>query len=51
MSKDYPDFVHHIGMGYQDGRKNIPWCGAETFGPGEPFFQDPTHAALNGHHN
>ena len=41
-----PDYVHCVGMGYEDGRKIESWCG----GSDRPFFVDPTHAALNGKH-
>lgn len=46
MEKQYPDFVHHVGKGYQDGRENMPWCGSSE----KPFFLDASHAALNGDH-
>lgn len=38
------EFVRCVGHGYQDGRKNKPWCG----GSDRPFFIDATHASLNG---
>lgn len=27
MSKEYPEWVHHVGLGYQDGRKkcSVVW--------------------------
>ncbi|WP_270831394.1 hypothetical protein [Aeromonas sp. QDB03] len=46
MEKEYPEWVHHVGMGYQDGRRNKAWCGSND----RPFFIDPGHAALNGLH-
>ena len=46
MSKEYPEWVHHVGLGYQDGRKNVSWCGSTD----RPFFVDAGHAALNGLH-
>lgn len=46
MGNEYPEWVHHVGLGYQDGRKNTAWCGSTD----RPFFQDATHAALNGRH-
>ena len=48
MSKyeERPDWVHCVGLGYQDGRENESWCG----GSDKPFFVDAGHAALNGKH-
>ncbi|MEG2891279.1 MAG: hypothetical protein RR874_20120 [Aeromonas sp.] len=40
----YPEWVRHVGLGYQDGSKNVAWCGTTE----RPFFQDASHAALNG---
>ena len=39
-------WVHCVGLGYQDGRKNESWCG----GSDNPFFVDAGHAVLNGKH-
>lgn len=44
--REYPDYVHHVGFGYQDGRVSKAWCGSSE----RPFFVDACHAALNGHH-
>ncbi|CAM0102688.1 hypothetical protein VPH159E362A_0022 [Vibrio phage 159E36-2a] len=38
------EFVRCIGHGYQDGRKNVSWCG----GSDRPFFINARHASLNG---
>lgn len=48
MSKyeERPEWVHCVGLGYQDGRKNESWCG----GSDRPYFVDAGHAALNGKH-
>lgn len=41
-----PEWVHCVGLGYQDGRRNVSWCG----GSDRPYFVDAGHAALNGKH-
>lgn len=46
MSEKYPEWVRHVGLGYQDGRRNKAWCGSTE----RPFFVDATHASLNGKH-
>lgn len=38
------NYIHHVNMGYQDGRPPKSWCGSKEM----PFFVDATHAALNG---
>jgi hypothetical protein len=43
---DRPDWIKCIGFGDVD-RKGKTWRGRPG-GFGEPFFIDPTHAALNG---
>ena len=45
--REYPEFVHHVGLGYQDGRQNKSWCGSDE----KPYFVDAGHAALNGLNN
>lgn len=40
------EFVCCVGLGYQDGRRNVSWCG----GSARPYFVDATHASLNGKH-
>lgn len=47
MGTEYPEWVHHVAFGYEDGRQQKTWCGAPD---PRPFFQNPTHAALNGLH-
>ncbi|AUR98437.1 hypothetical protein NVP1251O_05 [Vibrio phage 1.251.O._10N.261.55.E5] len=44
--EERPEWVHCVGLGYQDGRKDESWCE----GSDKPFFVDAGHAALNGKH-
>lgn len=39
------EYVRCVGFGFQDGRRNVSWCG----GSDRPFFVDATHASLNGY--
>ncbi len=46
MGKQRPEYVHCVGFGLDDNTRET-WCGHDH-GFGEPFFIEPTHAALHG---